>query len=152
MNEFIDFLTKLGALPFVTIPIGAFLGYLLKGKQDKTHDERVTKQALSLTNIEIHENFINLFNSKYPYKELNFKGFEFINTHAGNIRINNDQLTKINGIYTLFDEINKKILIIREVHNSRNLTLTAKLAEELKELQKRCRYFAGDYVKETYLE
>ncbi|MBA7489809.1 hypothetical protein ES702_00343 [subsurface metagenome] len=154
MNGVIDFLTKLGNVPIVTISLGAFLGsfatYIFTVKQKKIHDEQVTKQVLSFINIEIHENFANRINSNYPYNELSLKGFELISIQAGNININNDQLTKINRIYTLFDVINKNILTVREAKN--NGRPTADLANKLKELQNRCIVFAGEYVKETYSE
>lgn len=152
MNEIIDFLTKLGNIPVVTIPLGAFLGsfvtYLFTVKQKQNYDKRVTKQVLSFINIEIHENFSNRIKSNYPYKDLSLKGFELISTQAGNIKINNNQLAKINKIYTLFDEINKKILCVREATNhGRNID---KLDKELKELQDRCFVFTGGYVKDNY--
>jgi len=148
MNEIINFLTKLGNVPIVTISLGAFLvaftTYLFTIKQKKSHDERVTKQVLSFINSEIYESFTNRINSKYPYKELSLKGLELLNIQAGNIKINNDQLAKINKIYTLFDEINKNILSTREGHNNvRSLT-----APTLEELQKRCMGFVGEYVRE----
>ena len=152
MNGIIDFLTKLGNVPVVTITLGAFLGsfatYLFTVKQKKIHDEQVTKQVLSFINIEIHENFANRINSNYPYSELSIKGFELISIQAGNIKINNDQLAKINKIYTLFDEINKNILSVREAkNNGRNITA---LDKKIKELQKRCIVFTGEYIKENY--
>ena len=154
MNEIIGFLIKLGALPVVTIPLGAFLGsfatYLFTVKQKKNHDKQVTKQVLSFINNEIHENFANRINSNYPYNELSLKGLELISIQAGNIKINNDQLTKINKIYILFDEINKKILGVREAKKCGKPT--ADLAKKLEELQKRCIIFTGEYVKENYSE
>lgn len=154
MNEVIDILTKLGNVPIVTISLGAFLGsfvtYLFTVKQKKIHDEQVTKQVLSFINIEIHENFANRINSNYPYNELSLKGFELISIQAGNIKINKDQLAKINRIYTLFDVINKNILTVREAKNNRRNITT--LNERLKELQRRCITIAGEYVKETYSE
>jgi len=152
MNEIIDFLTKLGSIPVVTISLGAFLGsfatYLFTVKQKQNYNKRVTRQVLSFINIEIHENFANRIKSNYPYNELSLKGFELISTHAGNIKINNDQLAKINKIYTLFDEINKKVLSVREAkNNGRNIV---DLDKKLKELQGRCFVFAGGYVKDNY--
>jgi len=152
MNEIIDFLTKLGNVPVVTISLGTLLGsfiaYLFAVKQKQNYDKQVTIQVLSFINIEIHENFSNRIKSNFPYNELSLKGFELISTQAGNIKINNDQLAKINKIYTLFDEINKKILSVREAkYNERNIVA---LDIKLKELQDRCFVFAGDYVKDNY--
>ena len=154
MNEIIDFLTKLGNVPIFNISLGIVLGcfttYLFSVKQKQDYDKRVTKQVLSFINIEIHENFANRINSNYPYNELSLKGFELISMQAGNIKINNDQLVKINRIYTLFDVVNKNILSVREAkNNGRNITT---MHEQLKELQRRCGGFAGEYVKETYSE
>jgi len=154
VNRIIDFLTKLGSVPVFTISLGAFLGsfvtYLFTVKQKNIHDERVTKQVLSFINNEIHENFANRINSNFPYNELSLKGFELINTQAGNIKINDGQLAKINRIYTLFDVINKNILTVREAkNNGRNII---DLHEKLKELQRRCGTIAGEYLKENYSE
>jgi len=156
MNEVIDILKELGNIPIVTILFGAFLGsfatYLFTVKQKKIHDERVTTQVLSFINMEIKENFTNRIYSRYPYNELSLKGLELLNIQAGNIKINNDQLAKINKIYALFDEINKNILSIREGdYTIRGLT-TPPLDKKIKELQKRCWTIAGEYVKETYSE
>ena len=102
--------------------------------------------------MEIKENFTNRIYSRYPYNELSLKGLELLNIQAGNIKINNDQLAKINKIYALFDEINKNILSIREGdYTIRGLT-TPPLDKKIKELQKRCWTIAGEYVKETYSE
>ena len=154
MNEIIGFLIKLGALPVVTIPLGIILGclttYLFNVKQKKDYDKRVTNQVLFFINMEIHENFSNKIKSKYPYKELSLKGFELISTQVGNIKINNDRLAKISKVYTLFDEINKKILGVREAKKCGKPT--ADLAKKLEELQKRCIVFTGEYVKENYSE
>jgi hypothetical protein len=152
MNEVIDILTKLGNIPIVNILLGAFLvafaTYLFTIKQKKSHDERVTKQVLSFINSEIYESFTNRINSEYPYNELSLKGIELLNIQAGNIKINNDQLAKINKIYALFDEINKNILTIREGHHTvRGLTALTP-ANKLKKLQDRCIVFAGEYVRE----
>ncbi len=152
MNEIIDILAKLGTLPFVTIPLGAFLGsfltYLFNVKQRQNSDKQATGRVLFFINIEILENFNNKIKSNYPYNELSLKGFELIGARVGNIKINNDQLAKINKIYTLFDEINKKILSLREA--KKRGRPTAGLANELKELQDRCIVFTGGYLKEFY--
>ena len=152
MNGVIDFLTKLGNVPIFTISLGAILvsyaNYLFTGKRKKIHDERITKQVLSFINMEIKESFTNRINSEYPYNELSLKGIELLNLQAGNIKINNDQLAKINKIYALFDEINKNILTIRKGHHTiRGLTALTP-ANKLKKLHDRCIVFAGEYVRE----
>ena len=152
MNEVIDFLTKLGNVPIVNILFGAILVYLFTGKQKKIHDERVTKQILSFINMEIKESFTSRINSIYPYNELSLRGLELLNIQAGNIRINNDQLAKINKIYALFDEINKNILLIREGDHTAKGFSTSSPDRKIKELQKRCVTIAGEYVEETYSE
>jgi len=154
MNKIIGCLIKLVNLPVVTVLLGVILGclitYLFNLKQNKEYGKQVTKQVLLFINMEIHENFSNKIKSKYPYKELSLKGFELIGAQVGNIKINNDQLAKINKIYTLFDEINKKILSVREAKKCGRPT--ADLAKKLEELQKRCIIFNGEYVKENYSE
>ena len=149
MNEVIDILKELGNIPIVTIPFGAFIAYLFTMRKKKIRDEQVTKNVLSFINSEMHEN-LDIISNIYPYNKLSLTGLELINIQVGNIRINNDQLAKINKIYTLFDQINKKILSVREAHHSKNLSLTKKLAEELKELQKRCGDLTTKYLKEFF--
>ena len=75
---------------------------------------------------------------------LSLKGFEFISRQAGNIAIKEKQLIEINRVYTLFDEINKDILHIREAkYQGKSIS---ELHEKLVELQNRCFTIAGEYL------
>ena len=120
----------------------------------KKQNQQTTSQVLSYINIEIHDDFANRIKSNYPYNELSLKGFDLLNSQAGNLIISENQLKEINKIYTLFDEINKNILLTRELRyhgSAQHLQLgfgESKL--ELEELQKRCFIIAGDYVKKYY--
>jgi len=152
MNEFINFLSELGNVPIITIPLGAILGaivtYILTIKQKKNRDEQLTKQILPFINIEIYENFANRINSNYPYNELTLKGLDLINMQAGNIRLNNKQLKRIYKIYSLFNRMNKKILSARE--EMRQARGTDKTDEEIKNLQKKCSTITSGYIEEYY--
>ena len=148
MEEIIKILKELGSIPIVTIPIGAIIGavttYLLSIYSRSKQNQLTTKQVLSYINIEIHDNFANRIKRKYPYNELSLKGFEFISRQAGNIAIKEKQLIEINRIYTLFDEINKNILHIRETkYQGRNISA---LHEQIVELQNRCFTITGEYL------
>lgn len=48
------------------------------------------------------------------------------------------------------NEINKKILSVREAKKDRRITATTNLADELKELQDKCICAADNYVRENY--
>jgi len=148
MEEIIKILKELGSIPIVTIPVGAIIGavaaYLLSIYSKSKQNQLTTKQVLSYINVEIHDNFANRIKRKYPYNELGLKGFEFISRQAGNIVIKEKQLIEINRVYTLFDEINKDILHIREAkYQGKRIS---ELHEKLVELQNRCFTIAGEYL------
>ena len=152
MEEIIKNLKELGSIPIVTIPLGAIIGavstYLLSIYSKNKQNQLTTKQVLSYINIEIHDNFANRVKRKYPYKELSLKGFEFISRQASNIAIKEKQLIEINRVYTMFDEINKNILHIRETkYQGRSIS---ELDQEIVELQKRCFIIAGEYLEKYY--
>ena len=143
--DIINILKGLGNIPIVTISLGVFLGYLLTEKQKKTHDKQITKQVLSFINIEINEN-LDRIDSPFPYTELSLKGFELISIQGiGNIKIDNTQLAIIIMLYTLFDEVNKTILSVRQEFYYRRIITTPH--EKLEELRKRCGNIITEYLE-----
>jgi len=148
MEEIIKNLKELISMPIVIILIGVIATYLLSIYSKSKQHQRTTIQVLSCINIEIQDNFANKIKNKYPYNELNLKKFELIGTQAGNLAINKKQIKEINRIYTLFDEINKKIIIIRKTKSLGKSIV--KLHEELIELQNKCYSIANEYLNEYF--
>jgi len=102
--------------PFVTIPFGIIIGFILNTIYKNRKNKKTTKQIL----ITVHDEIIdNLSNPSETIKAEHFliKRYKFLNTVSGNVfrskigslTISPEQIQSILKIYKYFDSINDEI-------------------------------------------
>ena len=107
--------------PFVTIPFGIIIGFILNTIYKSRKNKKTTKQIL----ITVHDEIIdNLLNPSEIIKDEHFfiTRYKFLNTVSGNVfrsKIGNltislEQIQSILKIYKYFDSINDEIVNIRK--------------------------------------
>lgn len=107
--------------PFVTIPFGIIIGFILNTTYKYWKNKKTTKQIL----LTVHDEIIdNLSNPSETIKAEHFliKRYKFLNTVSGNVfrskigslTISPEQIQSILKIYKYFDSINDEITNIRK--------------------------------------
>ncbi|MBA7474515.1 hypothetical protein ES707_09869 [subsurface metagenome] len=119
--------------PFVTIPFGIIIGFILNTTYKFWKNNKTTKQILIIVHNEIID---NLSNPSETIKDEPFftKRFKFLNTVSGNVfrskignlTISPEQIQSILKIYNDFDSINEEITNIRKNTKSPEVEIICK--------------------------
>jgi len=107
--------------PFVTIPFGIIIGFILNNSYKYWKNKKTTNQIL----ITVHDEIIdNLSNPSEKIKDVHFSitRYKLLNTVSGNVfrskignlTISPEQIQSILKIYKYFDSINYEIANIRK--------------------------------------
>ena len=116
-----EFPKGLATNPFITIPFGIIIGFILNTTYKYWRNKKTTRQIL----ITVHDEIIdNLSNPSETIKDEHFsiKRYKFLNTVSGNVfrskignlTISPEQIQSILKIYKYFDSINDEIINIRK--------------------------------------
>lgn len=107
--------------PFVTIPFGIIIGFILNTIYKNRKNKKTTKQILITVYYEIIDNLSNPSEilkgehfSTGRYKFLNTVSGNVFRSKIGNLTISPEQIQSILKIYKYFDSINEEITNIRK--------------------------------------
>jgi hypothetical protein len=107
--------------PFVTIPFGIIIGFILNTIYKNRKNKKTTKQILISVYYEIIDNLSNPSEtikgehfSTGRYKFLNTVSGNVFRSKIGNLTISPEQIQSILKIYKYFDSINEEITNIRK--------------------------------------
>ena len=105
--------------PFITIPFGIIIGFILKTIYTNWENKKNTKQILITVNYEIMDNLSNpsetiktMNSSTTRWKVLNTVSGNIFRSKIGNLTISPEQIQSILKIYKYFDSINDEIVNI----------------------------------------
>ena len=110
--------------PFVTIPFGIIIGFILNIVYENWKNKKITKQILITVHNEIINNLakntyaeISRMAPKIEYKRLSTTSKNIFISKIGTLTIPSEQISSILKIYEIFNFINNTIVDLKNIKN-----------------------------------